>query len=110
MELQAAFAQMRQRTIAESRPTHSTQSKHQLACRPQARIPQGKPTLPCYLNLVRMQRQRLQLNKRAIGPKVSAHSLADQRPAAPPATHEPEKNTWVPESSTHSLILSANRS
>ena len=27
MELQAAFAQMRQRTIAESRPTHSTQSQ-----------------------------------------------------------------------------------
>ena len=48
MELQAAFAQMRQRTIAESQKAdqHIPHSpKHQLACRLQARLLLGKPTL-----------------------------------------------------------------
>ena len=52
-----------------------------------------------------MQRQKLQLHKSHRPPKVSAHSLANQRPAppSPPATHEPETDTpGTGELSTHS--------
>ena len=53
-----------------------------------------------------MQRQRLQFNRTAIDPpKISAQSLADQRPAppSPPSTHEPKTDTpGTGELSTHS--------
>ena len=106
MELQAAFAQMRQRTIAESRPTHSTQSQTS-ASLPAASPPttgEANTTLPSKSSTNAATEAPAQQDSHR-PPKVSAHSLANQRPAppSPPATHEPETDTpGTGELSTHS--------
>ena len=106
MELQATFARMRQRTIAESRPTNSTQSQASAslsASRPPAT---GAPntTLPPQSGTNAATEASVQQD-RARPPKISAQSLADQRPEppSPPSTHEPKTDTpGTGELSTHS--------
>ena len=106
MELQATFARMRQRTIAESRPTNSTQSQAS------ASLPSSNPpatgetntTLPSNSSTNAATEAPVQQGSHR-PPKVSAHSLADQRPAppSPPTTHEPKLDTpGTGELSTHS--------
>ena len=96
MELQAAFAQMRQRTIAESRPTHSTQSQTS------ASLPAASPLTTGEANITLPSKSSTNAATEAPAqpgshrpPKVSAHSLANQQPVppSPPATHEPETDT-----------------
>ena len=107
MELQATFVRMRQRTIAESRPTNSTQSQAS------ASLPSSNPpatgetntTLPSNSSTTTATEAPVQQGSHR-PPKVSAHSLADQRPAppSPPTTHEPKLDTpGTGELSTHSL-------
>ena len=96
MELQAVFAQMRQRTIAESRPAHPTQSQTSTslpAASPQitgeadTALPSKSSTNAAAEAPVHQESHR--------PPKVSAQSLFNQRPAppSPPATREPETDT-----------------
>lgn len=106
MELQATFARMRQRTIAESRPTNSTQSQASAslsASRPPAT---GAPntTLPPQIGTNAATEASVQQDSHR-PPKISAQSLADQRlePPSPPSTHEPKTDTpGTGELSTHS--------
>ena len=106
MELQAAFARMRQRTIAESRPTNSTQSQASASLSASSPPTTGETntTLPPQISTNAATEAPVQQDSHR-PPKVSAQSLADQRPAppSPPATHEPKTDTpGTGELSTHS--------
>ena len=96
MELQAIFAQARQRTIAESRPTHSTQPQAP------ASLPAASPQITGEADTTLPSKSSTEAAAEAPAhqehhrpPKVSAQSLFNQRPAppSPPATREPETDT-----------------
>ena len=106
MELQAAFARMRQRTIADSRPTNSTQSQASASLSASNPPTTGdtKTTVTPQISTNAATEAPVQQGSHR-PPKVSAQSLADQRPAppSPPSTHEPETDTpGTGELSTHS--------
>ena len=96
MELQAIFAKANQRTIAESRPTHSTQ--HQVPASLPAASKQisgeADTALPSKSNTETAAEASTQQDHHR-PPKVSAQSLFNQRPAppTPPSTHQPETDT-----------------
>ena len=106
MELQATFARMSQRTIAESRPTNSTQSpaSASLSASSPPTTEETNTTSPPKISTNAVAEAPDQQGSHR-PPKVSAQSLADQRPAppSPPATHEPKTDTpGTGELSTHS--------
>ena len=96
MELQAVFAQMRQRTIAESRPTHPTQSQTSASLPAASPLTTGEAdtALPSKSSTNAVTEAPVHQESHR-PPKVSAHSLFNQRPAPPlpPATHVPETDT-----------------
>ena len=106
MELQAAFARMRQKTIAESRPTNSAQSQVSASLSASSPPTTGETntTSPPKISTNAATEAPVQQGNHR-PPTVSAQSLADQRPAppSPPATHEPKTDTpGTGELSTHS--------